>query len=72
MCSSCAMVAFNVTPLTEEEEGVEVDGAEGARGVRRLKIRSRKMANDPCDSRRKDKLITGHCILIDIYKRGIK
>ena len=26
------------------------------------------MANDPRDSRREDKLITGHHILIDIYK----
>ena len=26
------------------------------------------MANDPRDSRRKDKLITSHHILIDIYK----
>ena len=26
------------------------------------------MANDPRDSRGKDKHITGHCILIDIYK----
>ena len=26
------------------------------------------MANDPRDSRRKDKLITGHRILVDIYK----
>ena len=72
MRSSCAMAASNVTPPAEEEEGVEVDGAEGARGVRRLGIKSRKMVDDPCDSRRKDKLITGHCILIDIYKRGIK
>ena len=27
------------------------------------------MADDPCDSKRKDKLITGRRILIDIYKR---
>ena len=26
------------------------------------------MANDPRDSRKKDKLITGRCILVDIYK----
>ena len=26
------------------------------------------MADDPCDSKRKDKLITGRRILIDIYK----
>ena len=28
----------------------------------------REKAKDPCDSRRKDMLITGHRILIDIYK----
>ena len=33
--------------------------------VRRLAIRSRKMAYDPRDSRRKDKLIMGRRILID-------
>ena len=37
--------------------------------VRRLGIRSRKMAYGPCDSRRKDKLITGCCIPIDIHER---
>ena len=26
------------------------------------------MANDPCDSKRENKFITGHRILIDIYK----
>ena len=26
------------------------------------------MANDPYDSKREDKIITGHRILIDIYK----
>ena len=28
----------------------------------------RKVAKDSCDSRRKDKLIMGRCIPIDIYK----
>ena len=36
--------------------------------VRRLEIKDRGVANDPCDSRWKDKLIMGHRILIDIYK----
>ena len=36
--------------------------------VRRLEIRDRRMANDPRNSRKKDKLITTRCILIDIYK----
>ena len=36
--------------------------------VNKLKIGNRGMANDPCDSIRKDKLITSHHILIDIYK----
>ena len=36
--------------------------------VSRLGIRDRGMANDPHDSKRKDKLITDHRILIDIYK----
>ena len=30
------------------------------------------MANDPRDSRRKNKLITGRCISIDIYERENK
>ena len=34
----------------------------------RLGIGDKGMMNDPRDSRRKDKLITGHRILIDIYK----
>ena len=34
----------------------------------RLGIRDRGVANDSRDSKRKDKLITGHHILIDIYK----
>ena len=34
----------------------------------KLGIRDRGMANDPCDSRRKDKLITGWHIFIEIYK----
>ena len=36
--------------------------------VRRLGIRDRRMANDPRDGRRKDKLITSCRISIDIYK----
>ena len=36
--------------------------------VRRLRIRDRRMANDPRDGRRKDKLITSCRISIDIYK----
>ena len=37
--------------------------------VRRLGIRDRGVANDPCDSRRKDKLITGRRISINIHER---
>ena len=36
--------------------------------MRILGIRDRGMTNDPRDSRRKDKLIIGRRILIDIYK----
>ena len=36
--------------------------------VRRFGKGNRKMAKDPHDSRRKNKLITGRCIPIDIYK----
>ena len=36
--------------------------------MNRLEIGDRGMANDPRDSKRKDKLITGCCILINIYK----
>ena len=34
----------------------------------KLGIRDRGVANDPRNSKREDKLITGHRILIDIYK----
>ena len=34
----------------------------------RLRIGHRGMVNDPRDSKRKDKLIMGRRILIDIYK----
>ena len=30
---SCAVTTLSVTPPVEEEEGAEVDGTEGARGV---------------------------------------
>ena len=36
--------------------------------MNRLVIGDRGIANDPHDSRRKDKLITGHYILVDFYK----
>ena len=36
--------------------------------MRRLEIKDRRVANDPHDSRRKDKLIMGCHIHIDIYK----
>ena len=38
------------------------------REVRRLEIGDKRMAKNPRDSRRENKLITGHRILIDIYK----
>jgi len=34
--------------------------------IRRIKNRDRKMEKDPHDSRRKNELITGCCILINI------
>ena len=40
--------------------------------MRRLEIRDRVVVNDPRDRRRKDKLITGHCILTNIYKGEYK
>ena len=36
--------------------------------MRRLRKGDRKMAKDPLDSQRKNELITGRCIPIDIYK----
>ena len=36
--------------------------------VRKLGKRDKGVANDPHDSRRKNMLITGRCILIEIYK----
>ena len=36
--------------------------------ISRLGIRDRGVVKDPRDSKRKDKLITSYCILIDIYK----
>ena len=40
--------------------------------VGRLGIRDRKAAKEPHDSKRKNKLITGRRILIDIYKGEYK
>lgn len=37
--------------------------------VRRLGVRERGVANDPRDSRRKDKLIMGHRISISIHEK---
>ena len=37
--------------------------------MRRLEIRNRGVVNDPRDSRRKDKLIMGRCVSINIYER---
>ena len=39
-----------------------------SRNVCKLKIGDKKMAENPHDSRRKNELITGHRIPIDIYK----
>ena len=39
------------------------------REVRRLGIGNRRVANDSCNNRRENKLITGRRIFIDIYKR---
>ena len=47
----------------------DVDGTHGGE-VGRIKNGDGKMAKGPRDSRRKDKLITGHCILIDIKDRN--
>ena len=38
------------------------------REMRGRRIRDRKMAKDPHDSRRKNELVTGRHILIDIYE----
>ena len=42
------------------------------REVWRLRIGDRCMAKDSCDSRRKNELITGHRILIDVFFRNLK
>ena len=42
------------------------------RKMRRLGIRDRKMVKNPCDSRRKNELITGRRIPIDIYNEEYK
>ena len=49
--------------LTDRADGT-YDGE-----VRRFGIRDRGVANDSCDSRRKDKLITGRRISINIHER---
>ena len=38
--------------------------------IRRIKNGDRKIVKDPCDNRRKDELITGRRILIDIKDRS--
>ena len=35
----------------------------------RIRVKDRKIANDPHDSQRENELIMGRCIPIDIYER---
>ena len=51
-----------------EQNGHRANGTHDGE-MRRLKIRNRGVANDPCDSKRKDKLITGRRVSIDIEER---
>ena len=48
-----------------------VDGTYGGE-IRRIRNRNGKMAKDPRESQRKDELITGRRILIDIKDRSDK
>ena len=48
-----------------------VDGTHGG-VVKRIRNRDGKVVKDPCDRRRKDELIMGRCILIDINDRSDK
>ena len=51
-----------------EQNGHRANGTHDGE-MRRLKIRNRGVANDPRDSKRKDKLITGRRVSIDIEER---
>ena len=51
-----------------EQNGHRANGTHNGE-MRRLKIRNRGVANDPHDSKRKDKLITGRRVSIDIDER---
>ena len=51
-----------------EQNGHRANGTHDGE-MRRLKIRNRGVANDPRDSKRKDKLITGRRVSIDIDER---
>ena len=51
-----------------EQNGHRASGTHDGE-MRRLKIRNRGVANDPRDSKRKDKLITGRRVSIDIEER---
>ena len=51
-----------------EQNGHRANGTHDGE-MRRLKIRNRGVANDPRDSKRKDKLIMGHRVSIDIEER---
>ena len=60
-------VATSVERGLSPSNGRYVNGPHD-REVRRLGIGDRRMAKNPRDSRRENKFITGHYILIDIYK----
>ena len=59
------LVEVEPHPLNE----IGVDGTHGGE-VGKIRNGDGKMVKDPHDSRRKDELITGHCILIDIKDRS--
>ena len=71
-------MALRVTPPAKE--GAKVEGMIRVGGFvisvrghdsveRRIRNRDKKMVKDLHDSQRKNKLITGRCIHIDIYNR---
>ena len=71
-------MALRVTPPAKE--GAKVEGMVRVGGFvisvrghdsveRRIRNRDKKMVKDLYDSQRKNKLITGRCIHIDIYNR---
>ena len=65
------MIGATSSKVVQNSNGSGINGTY-KRKVGRLRIRDRKVAKEPHDSRRKDELIMSRHVLIDIYKGEYK